>query len=340
MVKPKKVVVAKPMDAETQFAEMIDTQSSTRMGEAAPSRAVRASSEKPDGKQGSTGVARAVRVKSSAVPAGARRGLASEHRRVALLAHTLENEVIPRLVLARREMAPPAYIDNISGAAPSAEDVTRLTALAQQGDLPGSLAYINGLRSRGMPLERVYLGLLAPVARRLGEMWDQDLSDFTAVTVGLCCLQQVVLEHSASFQPRLGRGDVERRILLAPLPGEQHSFGLLMVAEFFRRQGWDVCSGTGATARELVAMVRNEWFALVGFSVSGEGRIDLLAATIRDMRRASRNPRIGVLVGGKIFNEQPELAVLVGADATATDGQQAALKAESLLALLTHDLPA
>lgn len=337
MSQPQKVMVAKRMDAETQIAEMIDTPGSARAGDAGRSCA---SSGAPGKPKGGTAVARAMRVKSAAVPAGARRGHASEHRRVALLAHALGNDVIPRLVLARREAAPQACIDAISGPAPSLEDVMRLTALAQQGDLPGSLAYISGLRSRGMPLERIHLGLLAPVARRLGEMWEQDACDFTAVTVGLCCLQQVVLEHSATFQPSLGRSDLERRILLAPVPGEQHSFGLLMVAEFFRRQGWDVSSGTGATARELVAMVRKEWFAVVGFSLSGEGRTDLLAATIRDIRRASRNPQIGVLVGGKIFNEQPELAVLVGADATATDGQQAALKAESLLALLTHDLSA
>lgn len=275
------------------------------------------------------------RPEPGALPPATRRSQATQHRRVALLAHMLENDVIPRLVLARRESTPPAYIDNISGAAPSAEDVTRLTALAQHGDLAGALAYISGLRSRGMPLERVYLGLLAPVARRLGEMWDQDACDFTAVTLGLCCLQQVVLEHSATFQPRFGRRDQERRILLAPVPGELHSFGLLMVGEFFRRQGWEVCSGSGATVREIVAMVRQEWFTMVGFSLSCDSRLDTLASSIRDIRRASRNPQIGVLVGGKVFIEQPDLAVLVGADATAIDGQQAALKAESLLALLT-----
>jgi methanogenic corrinoid protein MtbC1 len=269
---------------------------------------------------------------------GSSRVKQSDRRRIALLAHTLENEVIPRLVLARRDHAAPAYIDNVGSIVPSGDDINVVGSLALQGDMAGALSYIAGLRARGMPLERIYLGLLAPVARRLGEMWEQDRCDFTAVTVGLCCLQQVVLEHSPTFQPRTGRRDAERRILLAPAPGEQHSFGLLMVSEFFRRQGWDVCSGTGANARELVAMVRKEWFALVGFSLSCDSRLDTLAAVIRDVRRASRNPHVGVLVGGKPFVDQPELAVLVGADATAVDGQQAALKAETLLALLTREV--
>lgn len=261
----------------------------------------------------------------------------AERRRVALLARTLETEVIPRLVLSRREANAPAYIDTPGGSFPQSEDISVVSGLAMAGDLAGTLEYVGGLRARGMPLEMVYLQLLAPVARRLGELWEQDRCDFTAVTIGLCCLQQVVLENSPAFQPRIGRANVDRRIILAPVPGEQHSFGLLMVGEFFRRQGWEVSSGTGTSAKELAAMVRRQWFAAIGFSLACEERLDVLATTIREVRRASRNPQIGVLVGGRVFIDRPELAALVGADATAPDGQQAALKAETLLALLLRE---
>ncbi len=266
-----------------------------------------------------------------------RRPATAERRRVAVLARTLETQVIPRLVLSRREGNQPAYIDSHGGSVPQDEDVTTLAALSMAGDLTGSLDYIAALRARDMPLEIVYLHLLAPVARRLGQLWEEDRCDFAAVTVGLCLLQQIVLESSPAFRPRSGRADVDRRILLAPVPGEQHSFGLLMVGEFFRRQGWEVCSGTGASSQELSAMVRRQWFAAVGFSLARDEKLDALAACIRDVRRASRNPQVGVLVGGRAFVERPELAALVGADATAADGQQAALKAETLLALLQRD---
>ncbi|WP_439595523.1 cobalamin B12-binding domain-containing protein [Falsiroseomonas sp.] len=272
-----------------------------------------------------------------APPLAKARPASAERRRVALLARTLETEVIPRLVLSRREATSPAYIDSPGTSMPRSEDISVVAGLAMQGDLGGALAYVGGLTARGMPLDRIYLYLLAPVARRLGEMWEQDRCDFTAVTIGLCCLQQVVLENSPAFQPRLGRAAVDRRVLLAPVPGEQHSFGLLMVGEFFRRQGWEVASGTGTTVKELAAVVRRQWFAAVGFSLACEDRLEVLATAIREVRRASRNPQIGVLVGGRVFIDRPELAALVGADATAADGQQAALKAETLLALLVRE---
>jgi methanogenic corrinoid protein MtbC1 len=110
-----------------------------------------------------------------------------------------------------------------------------------------------------------------------------------------------------------------------------------MVGEFFRRQGWTVTSGTGASASELVATVRAQWFSILGVSLADDTRLDALAGLIREIRKASRNQQIGILVGGRIFVDQPELAVLVGADATASDGQQAVLKAEALLALLVQE---
>jgi methanogenic corrinoid protein MtbC1 len=272
----------------------------------------------------------------SALPGAAlalRQGRAEARRHVGLLARTLERAVIPRLVLARG----PAQCQSPPTPAGQGEEVTRIASQAMRGDLAGALATIAELRGAGWTLERIYLELLAPAARQLGQLWEDDACSFTDVTVGLCCLQQVVLENSHGFRPRPGRGTPDRQILLAPVPGEQHSFGLLMVGEFFRRQGWDVCSATGASAREIVPLVRKQWFAVAGFSLSCESRLDALASLIRDIRRGSRNPHIGILVGGKLFIDRPELTALVGADATATDGQQATLQAETLLALLSQE---
>ena len=58
-----------------------------------------------------------------------------------------------------------------------------------------------------------------------------------------------------------------RRVLLLPGPGEQHTFGLSMVAEFFRRSGWEVVGGTGPESLDPVRAVRDEWFDVVGISV-------------------------------------------------------------------------
>jgi hypothetical protein len=61
-------------------------------------------------------------------------------------------------------------------------------------------------------------------------------------------------------------------VLLTIIPGEQHSFGLSMVAEFFRRAGWNLCTGPFSSHQELASLVQNHWFDIVGFSVSSDRR--------------------------------------------------------------------
>ncbi len=257
--------------------------------------------------------------------------------RIAVLARTLETDIIPRLLLAHRKATPAAYLDSGPGDAPGPGDVSTMTSLAIAADLPGALSYLEGLRARGIPLDRIYLDVLAPVARRLGVMWEQDECDFTVVTIGLSCLHQVVREYSPAFTLRARRAEPDRRVLLAPAPGEQHSFGILVVEQFFRGAGWDVWSGAGVERDEILEAAQRVWFGVAGFSLACEDHLGALAMLIRDVRRASRNAGVGILVGGPIFVERPELVALVGADATAADGRQATLQAETMLALLGRD---
>ena len=67
-----------------------------------------------------------------------------------------------------------------------------------------------------------------------------------------------------------------------------------------------------------------------------ETRLEGLTADIRAVRAASRNADVGVMVGGPMFVARPEYALLVGADATATDGRNAVREAELLVARIAE----
>jgi len=258
------------------------------------------------------------------------RGKAVRRRRANLM-RDIENQVVPRLVLAHRSAARTAGGTPGAANVPSGQDVIDFAQLVMSRDVGTLLQSVYALQHRGVSLESLYLDLLAPAARHLGELWNADLCDFTDVTLGLWRLQQVARELSPAFCQDAERRDTQRRILLAPTPGEQHTFGLSIVADFFRRAGWDVWAEQSGPGQDLVAIVRKEWFAVVGFSVGCAGKLEGLASMIHAIRRASRNRNVGVLVGGSIFVEHPELVALIGADATAVDGHQACSQAESLI---------
>lgn len=257
-------------------------------------------------------------------------------QRLARLARAIEGEIIPRLLLAHREAnACAESAEPCAGLAP--DDVEAFTAIVLGSDDDAALAAVEAHLARGVPVETVFVELLAPTAHRLGELWTQDRCDFTDVTLGLGRLQRVLRQVSAGLTPAGGSVDVgepaegARRILLLPSPGEQHTFGLVMVAELFRRAGWDVAGGPWEAAADASRLVGDEWFDVIGFSLAAEMHADALAQCITTLRQASRNGHVGIMVGGPVFHARPELGRQLGADLTAVDGRQAPLLASRFL---------
>ena len=263
--------------------------------------------------------------------AGSSEGLSSREAaklRLARLARTIESDVIPRLVQARR---PGAANPQPGSAAPMPADVDNFLKQIVLGSETETMAVVDGLRERGVSIESLYLDLFGPIARRLGEMWEDDACDFSTVTVALGRLQRLLRELSPAFGTEIEHPANGRRALFVQPRDEQHSFGLSMVAEFFRRDGWDVIGGVGGAVASPVAVVRDEWVDVIGFSVGSDMRLPWLQETIAAVRAASRNSALGVLVGGPPFVARPELAEQLGADGTARNGKEAPLVAERLL---------
>jgi methanogenic corrinoid protein MtbC1 len=252
-------------------------------------------------------------------------------QRLAHLARTIEADVIPRLVQAHRQAATAANTETVGSPAQSAEQVAGFVALiVGDSDIDVQTA-VEAKRRAGMTVESLYLDLFAPAARLLGEMWSDDHCDFSTVTVALGRLQRLLRELSPAFGTEIEYPANGRRALFAQPQDEQHSFGLSMVAEFFRREGWDVFGVVGGAVDDPSVRVRKEWADVVGLSIGSDRRLDWLRRCIVEVRSASRNPGVVVMVGGPIFTLHPDWVAGVGADATARDARDAARVATRLL---------
>jgi MerR family transcriptional regulator, light-induced transcriptional regulator len=250
--------------------------------------------------------------------------------RLALLARAIEQEIIPRLMLAHRSPSDCLTLPAVADDQVNQEDIQAFAKLVLSPDEDLALPCVAAMRARGISVETIYLDLLAPVARYLGELWDQDLCDFTDVTMGLSRLHRVLRELSPAFSRASDCAANGRRVLLLPAPGEQHTFGLVMVAEFFRRAGWDVAGGPWEAGGDPSVMVRREWFDVVGFSMANHLNMDELRECIGKVRKAAMNPNVGIMVGGPAFAANPEYVDLVDADASVNDGSKAPEFAEKL----------
>jgi methanogenic corrinoid protein MtbC1 len=255
----------------------------------------------------------------------------------AALASIIESEIIPRLLVAHlpSEFRPmPAPAGEPTAPEIAAEDVTRFAARSVASEVAELLEDVDGLMARGISADTILIDLLAPAARMLGTFWEEDRCDFVDVTMGLWRLQEITHDIAARLTPRPPRpapdGTV-RRAFLAALPGDQHQLGVLLVSEFFRAAGWQPVAAFDLPEADLASAVAQESFDLIGLTVSQEWQIEGLPALIETLRGASRNPSAIVMVGGGIVASRPELAFLVGADATAPDARGAVKRAESLI---------
>lgn len=238
------------------------------------------------------------------------------------LSQTIEGDIIPRLMLAfdtrRTAKKQVSEISDRLG-----ENVDEFVQLLLTHDASIAVNYVSTLRSDGVPLSALYLDLLSPAARRLGVMWEEDECSFTDVTIGVCRMHQVLLEFSRCFSATAGAADPGQNALIVPVPGEQHTFGLFMVMEFFRRAGWNCWSGSPATRREFHRLVQEQDFDVIGFSVSADQFIDAAAELIAEIRRGAKNSDTVILVGGRAITDNPGLYSQIGADAMAADGREA-----------------
>jgi methanogenic corrinoid protein MtbC1 len=252
--------------------------------------------------------------------------------RKALLTSIVEAEILPRLARIR---ARPAAQSVTPPLVTTADDSAELVRLLLEYHMADAITFVDSLRTRGATPASLYLGIVTDAARILGELWEDDRCDFTQVTIGLGHLQHVMHALSPHFQIDTVRRAQTETVLLAPAPGEQHTLGLVMLAEFFRREGWHVAGGPATSAGDVAGIVRGTWIDVVGFSVGSAARLEAVAQCIRGARLTSSNPNIFVMVGGPLFLAQPDLVTRVGADSTAPDAPSAVRQANGLIAIQT-----
>jgi MerR family transcriptional regulator, light-induced transcriptional regulator len=242
----------------------------------------------------------------------------------------MELELIPRLLAhARGSLATPPAPVRPHTIAP--EEVQRFVDACLSHDEERCPALVTDLVEAGVPLERICLDLLAPAARVLGVMWEEDDADFLEVTLGLGRMQRVVRDLGRRVSAETPMSEDAGQAFLCAMPDEQHSLGLAMVAEFFVADGWGVTVGHPLGNSDVVQEIAAHWYDVVGLSAGIVERIPKITTLVASIREASLNAELAIMVGGRVFNDDPDLVMAVGADASAPDAAQGPMVARTMV---------
>ena len=181
-------------------------------------------------------------------------------------------------------------------------------ALCDEEDDAAALL-IADLLAAGLSVEQVCLDHLAPAARRLGDMWDRDRLPFTDVTLAAARIQALMRKMPAcrtTASCASGKGAI-----FAAVPGEQHTLGVVMAADLFRRNGWDVGLMVGLTHDELLARMSRDDRPVIGLSCSGDHSYPALRRLLAALGRARPDARL--LLAGRIVDQADRLTDLPAA---------------------------
>lgn len=241
----------------------------------------------------------------------------------------IEGEIIPRLLMAHSSSDPRSKAGERRPISP--DDASRFATLPLELEAAGLLEAVDALIADGATIETVFVDLLAPTARGPGEMWERDECDFVEVTMGLWRLQEVMREIAVHAPPRRAYRSAARSALFAPIPGDNHNFGALMIDEVFARAGWQSEALVKPERRELLDRLARQSYDLVGLTLSRDCPSAAVANLIKAMRNVSANPDILVFVGGRMINENADLVLEVGADGTGVDALSALRVAEAMI---------
>jgi hypothetical protein len=209
-----------------------------------------------------------------------------------VLLDTIENQIIPQLLLAHRSPL-------ISGGAPadtfdiSEEEIERFAELSTGQDMAGLLGRLEGLLREGLPIQNVLLDVIAPAAHLLGEQWLDDELSFSDVTVGLGMLQRLVAVIGQKVEAPVTKDGL---VVLTAAPGEQHTLSIHVLAELLRSQGWAVHVEPMADEMALLELLGRRSVCAVGFTVSNDALVRRLGPLLE--RIHALQPSAQVMLGG------------------------------------------
>lgn len=191
-----------------------------------------------------------------------------------------------------------------------------LTAL-RAGDRRAAFSAVESARAAGLDIAAIYLDVLQPALREIGLLWQQNLltvaDEHLATAVTMSAMMRLAAETIPEQRGRL-------TMIAACGESERHEIGLRMLCDLLDREGWEtIFLGSTVPMDSLARMVAERAPNAVALSASLAPHLPNLRVAIRAVRRAAGDSQPLILVGGRLFIDQPGLATWAGADLTAND---------------------
>ena len=223
----------------------------------------------------------------------------------------------------------------LTPAVPSNLEIIALCDALLSQDEAAAAQFIMHLRHNGTKTEDIHLIYMARAARMLGDMWDDNKIDFVTVTLGTGRLLAIMRGMRPLFEtplPVLGK-----TAIFASVPGENHTIGVRMATDIFRKDGWEIDLKVGLDHNSLVDQIERQPSGIIGLSIGGKHSMEPLSKLVVALNICCPNSLI--LVCGQDVEHSKPVLQLMGLDAIAETFDEAKQKMAELWDRKTEQSP-
>jgi methanogenic corrinoid protein MtbC1 len=221
--------------------------------------------------------------------------------------------------------APPSYIDH---RAPLSKLANSYLQALLSVDRNEARKMILSAISSGTRPEDIFRYVFEPVQYEVGRLWQMNHIS-------------VAQEHYCTATTELMMGELHRDreemdrgphfFLGTCVAGGYHSVGIRMVSELLEAAGWKVYfTGANTPAADIVELISRFTVNVLGISAATPMDLPQVRKLIRAVRTTTK-ANTKIMVGGRVFNDFPELWKKVGADAWEKDAVSAVTMAFKLV---------
>lgn len=191
--------------------------------------------------------------------------------------------------------------------------------LDHQLDEAGRL--IDSYLERNWTVMEIYMQIFQPVMWEVGRRWETGDMDVSEEHFCSEVTQAIMSKVIAGIPTPKNHARV---FVGFSVSGELHDIGIQMVCDLLLLKGWRaVFHGNNLPIASVLKEIRDHRADVVGISASMSYHVNSAANMIQVIRTSELPRALKIVVGGRVFNQEPELWRQVGADGYASDAARA-----------------
>jgi len=182
--------------------------------------------------------------------------------------------------------------------------------------------HMMNLMAQGATIKKIYLDLLQPTLIKVGDLWHQQVISVAKEHYITAAVQTMIGKlYSKLFE---NKPKAKYSVTAVCAGDELHEIGMRMVADFFEMSKFDsYYLGSNIPVKVVISHLIENPTDLLAVSATTSMHLIDLKSLIQAVRTHHQTKHMKILVGGKIFNETPDLWKKIGADGYAVNAEEA-----------------